>query len=116
MDPAAQAFEARLEPIAAVILPRHAIDAGSRLALEREVGFPKLVGVDVVQERGEPFLLLQPCCLPYAVQSVGRAFPARCPERAALFRVLLGPRPWLHELLRRSPGLVRSLHGYYSGV
>src|SRR5271157_1598291 len=51
--------------------------------------------------------------LPHAGQAVGRAWPARCPGRAVLFRVLLGPRPWLHELLRRSPGLVRPLHGYY---
>src|SRR5271157_3322786 len=48
--------------------------------------------------------------LPHAFQAVGRALPARCPGRAVLFRVLLGPRPWLHELLGRSPGLVRSLH------
>src|SRR5260370_16575312 len=54
--------------------------------------------------------------LPHAVQAVGRALPARGPGRAVLFRVLLGPRPWLHELLRRSPGLVRSLHSYYGGV
>ena len=31
--------------------------------------------------------------LPYAVEAVERVFPARCPERAALFRVLLGPLP-----------------------
>src|SRR5271166_4003433 len=48
--------------------------------------------------------------LPHAFQAVGGALPARCPGRAVLFRVLLGPRPWLHELLGRSPGLVRSLH------
>ena len=54
--------------------------------------------------------------LPHAVQAVGRALPARCPGRAALFRVLLGPRPWLHGLLGRLPGLVRPLHGYYGGV
>ena len=87
----------------AVILPRHAIDARSRLALEREVGFPELIAIDVVQERGEPLLLLQPCGLPYAVQAVGRALPARCPGRAVLFRVLLGPRPWLHGLLAGRP-------------
>ncbi len=85
-------------------------------ALEREVGFPELIAIDVMQERGEPLLLLQPCGLPYAFQAVGRALPARCPGRAVLFRVLLGPRPWLHGLLCRSPGLVRSLHGYYGGV
>ncbi len=115
VDAAMQILEASLQ-IMAVILPRHAIDARSRLALEREVGFLELGGVDVVQERGEPFLLLQPRGLPYAVQPVGRALPARCPGRAVLFRVLLGPRPWLHELLRRLPGLVRSLHSYYGGV
>src|SRR5208283_1952171 len=48
--------------------------------------------------------------LPHAFQAVGGALPARCPGRAVLLRVLLGPRPWLHELLGRSPGLVRSLH------
>src|SRR5208283_4320274 len=48
--------------------------------------------------------------LPHAFQAVGGALPARCPGRAVLFRVLLGLRPWLHELLGRSPGLVRSLH------
>jgi hypothetical protein len=53
--------------------------------------------------------------LPHAVEVVGRAFPARSPARAALIRVLLGPRPWLHRLLGRSPGLVRRLHGYYGG-
>src|SRR5208337_1454463 len=109
VDSAVQIHEANLE-VMAVILPRHAINARSRLALERQVGFPELIAIDVVQERGEPFLLLQPCALPYAFQAVGRAVPARCPGRAVLLRVLLGPRPWLHELLRRSPGLVRSLH------
>src|SRR5208337_5039345 len=109
VDSAVQIHEANLE-VMAVILPRHAIDARSRLALERVVGFPELFAIDVVQERGEPFLLPQPCGLPHAFQAVGRALPARCPGRAVLSRVLLGPRPWLHELLRRSPGLVRSLH------
>src|SRR5208337_843849 len=109
VDSAVQIHEANLEAMA-VILPRHAINARSRLALERQVGFPELIAIDVVQERGEPFLLLQPCALPYAFQAVGRAVPARCPGRAVLLRVLLGPRPWLHQLLRRSPGLVRSLH------
>ena len=33
-----------------------------------------------------------------AIQPVGHAFPARCPARAALDRVPLGPFPWLHRL------------------
>ncbi len=28
----------------------------------------------------------------------------------------LGPRPWLHQLRSRLPGLVRRLHSYYGGV
>src|SRR5208337_917284 len=83
VDSAVQIHEANLE-VMAVILPRHAIDARSRLALERQVGFPELIAIDVVQECGEPFLLLQPCGLPYAFQAVGRALPARCPGRAVL--------------------------------
>src|SRR5260370_38553581 len=54
--------------------------------------------------------------LPHAVQAVGRALPARGPGRALLFRVLLRPRPWLHEPPRRSPAPVRSLHSDYGGV
>jgi hypothetical protein len=35
---------------------------------------------------------------------------------ALLACVPLGPRPWLHRLRRRLPGIVRRLHGYYGGV
>ncbi len=56
--------------------------ARSRLALEREVGLPQSIAIDVVQERGEPFLLLYPCGSPYALEAVGRALPARRPGRA----------------------------------
>jgi hypothetical protein len=70
----------------------------------------------VVQERGEPFLLPQPCRLPYAVQRLGHASPVLRPARALLTRVPLGPRPWLHRLRCRLPGFVRRLHCYYGGV
>jgi hypothetical protein len=35
---------------------------------------------------------------------------------ALLFRVPLGPRPWLHQLRHRSSGFVRRLHSYYAEV
>ena len=88
--PAMQVFEARLESLP-VVLPCHAVHARRGFPLQREVGGPQFVDVDMVQKRGEPLFLLQPRGLPYAVEAVGRAFPARCPERAALIRVLLGP-------------------------
>jgi len=69
-----------------------------------------------VKERGEPFLLPQPCGFPYAVQRLGHASPALCPVHVLLFRVSLGPRPWLHRLRHRRSGFVRRLHSYYGGV
>ena len=42
--------------------------------------------------------------------------PSLRPVRALLARVPLGPRPWLHRLRCRSPGFVRRLPSYYSGV
>ena len=56
------------------------------------------------------------CCLTYALQRLGHAFPHLSAVRALLVRVPLGPRPWLHPLRSRSPGLVRRLHSYYGGV
>ena len=70
----------------------------------------------MVEERGEPFLLPLPCGFPYTAQRLGHASPALRPVRALLIRVPLGPRPWLHWLRRRSPGFVRQLRCYYTGV
>src|ERR1700674_1024346 len=39
-----------------------------------------------------------------------------CPARVKLFRVLLGQRPSLHNLRRRSPALVWLLRWYYAAV
>ena len=115
MDPSVQVLEPWLE-VCLVVLPRHAIHPGSGFALERVERRPECVDVDMVEERGELLLLPLPCGLPYAVQRLGHASPALCPVRALLFRVPLGPRPWLHRLRRRSPGFVRRLRSYYAGV
>ena len=65
---------------------------------------------DVVEERGEPFLLPLPCGLPYALQRLCHTFPVLRPAHALLDRVLLGLRPSLRRRLRcRSPGFVRQL-------
>jgi hypothetical protein len=53
----------------------------------------KRADVDGVQERGELLLLPFPSRFPYAIEAVGRACPARSPERAVLFRVSLGSPP-----------------------
>ncbi len=49
-------FEVRL-----VILPRHTIDAGGGFALKRVERRPERVDIDMVEERGELFLLPLPC-------------------------------------------------------
>jgi hypothetical protein len=66
--------------IGLVILPRHTIHAGSGLALERVERRPERIDTDMVEERGELFLLPLPCGLPYAAQRLGHASPAlaRC--------------------------------------
>src|SRR5665213_1388325 len=70
----------------------------------------------MMQERGEHGPLVSHRCLTYAAQRLEHAFPTLCPARVPLFRILLGPRPWLHRLRVRSPGFVRQLHSYYGGV
>jgi hypothetical protein len=49
-------FEVRL-----VILPRHTIHAGGGFALKRVERRPERIDIDMVEERGELFLLPLPC-------------------------------------------------------
>src|SRR5260370_39682923 len=74
------------------------------------------IDVDVVQQGGDPHLRISLGCLSYPVQPAWPALPARGPVRVGLFRVLLGQRPSLHDLLRPSPAFVRPLRWYYATV
>jgi hypothetical protein len=114
VDPFMQIGEVALE-ICLVVPPGQPINTRCRVALEREEGHPEQAGTDVVEERGEPFLLPLPCDFSYAVQRKCHAFPVLRPARALLVRIPLGLRPSLHRLRRRSPGVVRRLHCYYGG-
>jgi hypothetical protein len=67
LDPRTQILEFALE-VRLVGLPAHSIHTGRGLLPELIVCFLKQIDADVVQERGEPFLLPLPCGLPYAVQ------------------------------------------------
>src|ERR1039458_5485163 len=99
-----------------VVVPRHTIHTRGGFTLKRVERRPERIDTDMVQERGELFLLPLPCGLPYAAQRLGHASPALRPVRALLIRVPLGPRPWLRRLRHRSPGFVRRLRHYYAGV
>src|SRR6202043_2929917 len=104
-------FEIRL-----VVVPCHTIHAEGGFTFERVERRPERIGTDMVEERGELFLLPLPCGLPYAAERLDHASPALRPVRALLIRVPLGPRPWLNRLRHGSPGFVRRLRHYYAGV
>ena len=70
----------------------------------------------MVQERGEPQLLITFRCLTYPLQRTGRVGPARCPGRVLLGQVPFGQTPSLHPLRPRLPGVVRGLLRYCGSV
>lgn len=124
VDAAVQISEPALK-ISLIPLPRHPVHARGGLTLEGVEGYLQGLDADVVEECGELLLLPLPCGFPYAVERLGhtlpasyrrRALSARRPVCALLFRVPLGPRPWLHPLRNWSPSLVRRLPRYYGGV
>jgi hypothetical protein len=51
-----------------VVLPGQAVHARRRVLLDLEERLPEQVDADMVEERGEPFLLPLPCGLAYARQ------------------------------------------------
>src|SRR3990170_1656016 len=116
LQPSGQVREVRLEGLP-VVPPRLAVDARSRVPLQREVRCSQTFHVgDVVQERREPHRLVPLSNLTYPRQRTGRACPALRPGRGLPARVPFGQAPSLHPLRRRSPGLVRRLRRYYGPV
>src|SRR5262245_62384175 len=67
LDPREQISEVSLK-VCLVALPRQAVHPWSGIALKREERFPKRIGIDMVEERGELLVLLQPCSFPYAIE------------------------------------------------
>src|SRR4051812_42755297 len=70
----------------------------------------------MMEQSGEPHLPILLRYFPHTSQPVWPVFPALRPALVRLFRVLLGQRPFLHNLRRRSPALVRLLRRYYAAV
>src|SRR5215471_2456706 len=65
LDPCVQVLEA-IHKVCRVALPGQPVHAGGRLSLEGEECVPQQFDIDMVVERGEPFLLPLPCGLSYA--------------------------------------------------
>src|SRR5271169_1433236 len=70
----------------------------------------------MVKQSREPFLPPFLCCFSHTVQSLGHSFPALCRTSVGLNDVLLGPRPFLPRLRRRSLFFVRLVHRYDGAV
>ena len=70
----------------------------------------------MVEQGREPFLLPFLCCFSHTIQSLGHSFPTLCRASVGLNDVLLGPRPFLPSLRRRSLFFVRLVHRYYGAV
>ena len=51
-----------------VVLPRQSVYTGRSVPLQLEERQPEEINTDVMEERGEPFLLPLPCGLSYAPQ------------------------------------------------
>src|SRR5208337_3386730 len=99
-----------------IFFPRHAVHSGRCLSFQTVVALPQQFDRHMVQQGGELQLPVLPCRFAHTLQPAWPALPARCPARVRLGRVLLGPRPSLHNLRWRLPAFVRLLRRYYAVV
>jgi hypothetical protein len=115
MNPGVQIAKILLE-IQPVLQPRDPVHPGRGPRVQRPVGRPQAIDINVVQQRGEPCSLVLLCDTAHAVK---RTWPVHSgSESGAGFadRVPLAQAPSLHRLRGRLGGVVRQLHRYYEPV
>ena len=115
MDPFMQVLDPGIE-VRFIGLPCQPVDPRCGVSLQCEERRSQHRLIEMVKERGEPFLLALPRGLSYALQRLCHACPVLRPARALLTRVSLGLGPSLHRLRRLLPGFVRKLRRYYGQV
>src|SRR6266487_2181610 len=103
-------------PAFSIHSPRHSVHSRRSLLLQTVVTIPEPIDRHMVQQGREPHLLVFLRYFPHTFQSVWPALPTLRPAGVRLFRVLLGQRPFLHNLRLRFPTLVRLLRRYYAAV
>src|SRR5581483_637090 len=115
MDTGMQIAKVLLE-IQPVLQPRDPVHPGRGLRVQRPIGLPEAIDVNVVQQRGEPCSLVLLCDSTHAIERTWRALPGS--ESGARFArsVPLAQAPSLHHLRGRLRGVVRRLHRYYEPV
>src|SRR5260370_23952486 len=99
-----------------ILLPRHPVHSRRSRSLQGVVAVPQQIDGHMVQQRGEPLLLIPAGCFPHTSESLGHAFPTLCPERVSLISVPLDRTASLHALRRGLLPLVRALRRYYLSV
>ena len=95
--------------ILAIVLPPHAVHPRRGLGLKRPVGSPQTIDVNVVQERGEPRILVRSCHSAHTIQRTEHALPGTGSGACFAGRIPLGWSPSLHRLRRPALGVVRQL-------
>ena len=115
LDPPVQIPKVRFE-VLPVGPPRHAVHPRGCPRVQRPVGRPEALDVDVMQERGEPCLLVQLRLPAHATKRTRRVLPGSASGTRFAGRVPLGRPPSLHRLRHRHAGVVRRLRRYYEAV
>jgi hypothetical protein len=108
VDPLEQSLKVSLQ-VHSVGRPRHPIDTGCGLWVDRPVSRPETVEVDVVQQRREPCILFPSCYLTHTVQPSWHVMSGTASGTCWVVRVPLGQAPFLHHLRHRHAGIVRQL-------
>src|ERR1041384_2520750 len=121
-QPRGEACEIALQ-ILFVLAPRFSIYSGSRITLQRKVGFAQHAQVvDMVHEAGELRLLVLYGSLPYPRERTLHDGPVLCPVRVLPRRFPSGQAPSLHSLRHRRVAIarrldfVRGFRRYYGSV
>src|SRR5579863_2706212 len=97
VDPAMQIDESLCQPGLA-LFPRHAVHPGGRFPLQCEVAFPEPFDRHMVEQGGEPLLLVFPRPLAHTLQPLGHPRSTLCWLCVRFHDVLLGHGPSLHCL------------------
>ena len=95
---------------------RHPVHPRRGLRANRPIGRPEPIRVNVVQQRGEPHILVSPCRLAHTLQRTGRTRSGSVSGMRFAGRVPLGRPPSLPHLRHHPHGVVRRVRRYYGAV
>ena len=113
LHPTMQIQEIRLQ-VPSIVVPRHPVHPRRGLRADRPIRPPKPRRRDMVQQRGEPRVLVPSCHLTHTAQRTRRIGSGTGSGMRFTVRVPLGSLPFLPHL--RGRGLVRRVRRYYEAI